>query len=81
MLEAYERLLLAGMRGDHSLFSTAEGIELLWERSADLLIDPPPAKPYPQGIWAPNAIHQLIAPNAGRLPFERAWREANNNNH
>jgi glucose-6-phosphate 1-dehydrogenase len=81
VLEAYERLMLDAMRGDHTLFTTAEGIESLWERSADLLADPPPAKPYPQGTWGPNAIHQLIAPNAWRLPFERAWREAKNNNH
>ena len=26
------------------------------------------------GAWGPNAIHQLIAPHAWRLPFERAWR-------
>jgi glucose-6-phosphate 1-dehydrogenase len=81
VLEAYERLILDAMRGDHTLFTTAEGIESLWERSADLLADPPPAKPYAQGTWGPNAIHQLIAPHAWRLPFERAWREAKNNNH
>jgi glucose-6-phosphate 1-dehydrogenase len=79
VLEAYERLTLDAMRGDHTLFTTAEGIESLWERSDELLADPPPAKPYPQGTWGPNAIHQLIAPNAWRLPFEREWREAKNN--
>ena len=81
VLEAYERLILDAMRGDHTLFTTAEGIESLWERSADLLADPPPSKPYPPGTWGPNAIHQLIAPHAWRLPFERGWREAKNNNH
>jgi glucose-6-phosphate 1-dehydrogenase len=75
VLEAYERLILDAMRGDHTLFTTAEGIESLWERSALLLDDPPPVKIYPPGTWGPNAIHQLIAPNAWRLPFERAWRE------
>jgi glucose-6-phosphate 1-dehydrogenase len=80
VLEAYERLILDAMRGDHTLFTTAEGIESLWERSENLLTDPPPAKPYPQGTWGPNAIHQLIAPNAWRLPFERAWREHNHDN-
>jgi glucose-6-phosphate 1-dehydrogenase len=77
-LEAYELLILDAMRGDHTLFTTAEGIESLWERSADLLADPPPAKPYAPGAWGPNAMHQLIAPNALRLPFEWAWREAKN---
>jgi glucose-6-phosphate 1-dehydrogenase len=75
-LEAYERLILDAMRGDHTLFTTAEGIESLWERSEHLLTDPPPAKVYSPGTWGPNAIHQLIAPNAWRLPFERGWREA-----
>ncbi|OBK15886.1 glucose-6-phosphate dehydrogenase [Mycobacterium asiaticum] len=75
VLEAYERLILDAMRGDHTLFNTAEGIESLWERSEQLLNDPPPAKMYQTGTWGPNAIHQLIAPNAWRLPFEREWRE------
>jgi glucose-6-phosphate 1-dehydrogenase len=75
ILEAYERLLLDTMRGDHTLFTTAEGIESLWERSAALLEDPLPVKPYAPGSWGPNAIHQLIAPHAWRLPFERVWRE------
>lgn len=78
VLEAYERLILDAMRGDHTLFNTAEGIESLWERSEDLLNDPPPARMYQPGTWGPNAIHQLIAPNAWRLPFEREWRQARN---
>jgi glucose-6-phosphate 1-dehydrogenase len=76
VLEAYERLILDTLRGDHTLFNTAEGIESLWERSIPLLENPPPVKPYACGSWGPNAIHQLIAPNAWRLPFERAWRES-----
>jgi glucose-6-phosphate 1-dehydrogenase len=75
VLEAYERLILDAMRGDHTLFTTADGIESLWERSTPLLDDPPLVKMYPPGTWGPNAIHQLIAPNAWRLPFERVWRE------
>jgi glucose-6-phosphate 1-dehydrogenase len=76
VLEAYERLILDALRGDQTLFTTAQGIESLWERSIPLLEDPPPVKPYAQGSWGPNAIHQLIAPNAWRLPFERAWRRS-----
>ncbi len=76
VLEAYERLILDAMRGDHTLFTTAEGIESLWERSVQLLEDPPPVKLYQPGTWGPNAIHQLIAPSAWRLPFERAWRQS-----
>ena len=71
VLEAYERLMLDAMRGDHTLFTTADGIESLWERSMPLLDAPPPVKPYAPGSWGPNAIHQLIAPHAWRLPSER----------
>jgi glucose-6-phosphate 1-dehydrogenase len=77
VLEAYERLILDAMRGDHTLFTTAEGIERLWELSAPLLNAPPPVRGYAPGSWGPNAIHQLIAPHAWRLPFERAWRSPN----
>ena len=74
VLDAYERLIYDAMTGDHTLFTVAEGIERLWERSTPLLDDPPPVRSYPPGSWGPNAIHQLIAPQAWRLPFERAWR-------
>jgi glucose-6-phosphate 1-dehydrogenase len=74
VLEAYERLIYDAMIGDHTLFTTAEGIERLWEVSTPLLEDPPPVRPYAPGSWGPNAIHQLVAPHAWRLPFERAWR-------
>jgi glucose-6-phosphate 1-dehydrogenase len=75
VLEAYERLIHDAMGGDHTLFTTSDGIERLWEVSEPLLADPPPVRPYAPASWGPNAVHQLIAPNAWRLPFERAWRE------
>ena len=75
VLEAYERLILDAMRGDHTLFSPAEGIERLWEVSTPLLDDAPPVKVYAPGSWGPQAIYQLIAPHAWRLPFERPWRK------
>lgn len=77
VLEAYERLILDAMRGDHTLFTTAEGIERLWEVSQPLLEDPPPVRMYPPGSWGPRSIHQLVAPHTWRLPFERAWRDPN----
>jgi len=76
VLEAYERLIYDAMLGDNTFFSSAEGIESLWERSEPLLQNPPPVRPYRPGSWGPNAIHQLIAPNAWRLPFERQWRDS-----
>ena len=77
VLEAYERLILDAMRGDHTLFNTADGIERLWQVSTQLLESPPPVRLYPPGSWGPKSIHQLIAPHAWRLPFERAWRDPN----
>ncbi|HEY2999904.1 MAG TPA: glucose-6-phosphate dehydrogenase [Acidimicrobiales bacterium] len=74
VLEAYERLIYDAMSGDHTLFTTADGIERLWEQSTPLLENPPPVRVYAPGSWGPNAIHQLIAPHAWRLPFERPWR-------
>jgi glucose-6-phosphate 1-dehydrogenase len=77
VLEAYERLILDAMRGDRTLFTSAEGIEGLWEKAMPLLDAPPPVRPYAPGSWGPNAIHGLISPHAWRLPFERAWRDPN----
>ncbi|GEB15917.1 glucose-6-phosphate 1-dehydrogenase [Pimelobacter simplex] len=77
VLEAYERLIYDAARGDQTLFTSAAGIERLWEVSAPLLENPPVLRPYRQGSWGPNQIHQLIAPYAWRLPFERGWRNPN----
>jgi glucose-6-phosphate 1-dehydrogenase len=77
VLEAYERLILDAMRGDHTLFTTAEGIERLWEVSIPLLEAPPPVRLYDPDSWGPKSVHQLVAPHAWRLPFERAWRNPN----
>jgi glucose-6-phosphate 1-dehydrogenase len=74
LLEAYERLIYDAMCGDHTLFTSAEGIERLWEVSMPLLASPPPVRPYSPGSWGPNAMHQLVAPDAWRLPSERPWR-------
>jgi len=76
VLEAYERLILDAMRGDHTLFTTAEGIERLWEVSRPLL-EAPPRCGSTRRIVGPKSIHQLVAPHAWRLPFERAWRAPN----
>ncbi len=73
VLEAYERLILDAMRGDHTLFTTADGIDRLWKVSEPLLEAPPSVRSYAPGSCGPSAIHQLIAPRALRLPFERTW--------
>ncbi|HET9874622.1 MAG TPA: glucose-6-phosphate dehydrogenase [Mycobacterium sp.] len=76
VLEAYERLILDAMNGDHTLYTTSQGIERLWEVSEPLLDDPPPVHGYDVGSWGPNAVHQLITPHAWRLPFDRVWRNS-----
>jgi glucose-6-phosphate 1-dehydrogenase len=77
VLEAYERLILDAMRGDHTLFCSSEGIERLWQISTRLLDNPPAVRIYAPGSWGPQSIYQLIAPHSWRLPFERAWRDPN----
>jgi glucose-6-phosphate 1-dehydrogenase len=74
VLEAYERLIHDAMIGDRTLFTTAEGVERLWEVSAPLLEHPPIPRHYPRGSWGPAEIGALIAPYEWRLPFERKWR-------
>jgi glucose-6-phosphate 1-dehydrogenase len=74
-LEAYERLIRDAMNGDHTLFTTAEGIERLWEISTPLLENPSAVHPYAPGTWGPGELRDLIAPRRWRLPFERRWRE------
>ena len=69
VVERYNEYLIT------QLFTSAVGIERLWEISQPLLDNPPPVRPYKQGTWGPNQIHQLIAPYTWRLPFERPWRE------
>ena len=51
VLEAYERLIHDAMSGDHTLFTTAEGIERLWDLSTTLLEAPPPARAHAPGSW------------------------------
>jgi glucose-6-phosphate 1-dehydrogenase len=62
-LEAYERLIHDVMLGDHTLFTTADGIERLWEVSTPVLDEPPPLHPYEPGSWGPDAVDELIAPH------------------
>ena len=78
VLEAYERLILDAMRGDHTLFCTRRR-----HRAAVGSFDAAPRQPAasPESTrparWGPQSIYQLIAPHAWRLPFERAWRDPN----
>jgi glucose-6-phosphate 1-dehydrogenase len=67
-LEAYERLLHDVMMGDHTLFTTADGIERLWEISEPVLTSPPPLHSYEIDSWGPKESDELIAPRRWHLP-------------
>lgn len=66
--EAYERLLLDVIKGDASLFTRSDAIELSWR-----LVDPiiqgwespnaPPLYFYESGTWGPSEADRLIAHN------------------
>ena len=66
-LEAYERLIHDAMLGDRTLFTSAQGIERLWEVATPLLEHPPPVHPYVPGSWGPPAVGELIAPRHWHL--------------
>jgi glucose-6-phosphate 1-dehydrogenase len=65
-LEAYERLLLDVMRGDATLFTSTEEVDLIWALCDPLLKDPPMPQRYPRASWGPA--------DALKLPGERGWR-------
>jgi glucose-6-phosphate 1-dehydrogenase len=52
-LEAYERLLLDVLEGDHTLFAHADETRRLWEVCQPVLDDRPAPLPYDQGSWGP----------------------------
>ena len=62
------------MIGDRTLFTTADGIERLWEIAAPVLDAEIPLLPYPQDSWGPDEMNRIPEPQGWRLPFERAWR-------
>lgn len=67
-LEAYERLLIDAMAGDHMLFTRSDEVERLWEVAAPLLEDPPEPEPYAVGSWGPERAQRLAEPTGWHLP-------------
>ncbi|NYE36972.1 glucose-6-phosphate 1-dehydrogenase [Nocardioides cavernae] len=58
-LEAYERLLLDVLEGDHTLFAHADETRRLWEVCQPVLDDRPEPEPYDSGSWGPAAALDL----------------------
>ncbi|MGC1677046.1 MAG: glucose-6-phosphate dehydrogenase [Candidatus Binataceae bacterium] len=72
--DAYERLLLDVMDGDHTLFPSGEYVQKSWELMQGILDawsdgDRVPIEEYPAGAWGPSAAENLISEPG------RAWRE------
>ncbi|WP_370249357.1 glucose-6-phosphate dehydrogenase [Nocardioides sp.] len=60
-LEAYERLLLDVMRGDRTLFISADEVDRLWQVCQPVLDHRPPTLPYPVGSYGPDEALELPA--------------------
>jgi glucose-6-phosphate 1-dehydrogenase len=72
--DAYERLLLDVMAGDHTLFLSARFVRASWEFVQGILDQwqsaaTIPLEPYPAGTWGPKAADDLIRAD-GREWFE-----------
>ncbi len=64
----YERLLYAGLIGDHQLFAREDGIEETWRIVQPLLDKPGRIHHYEPGSWGPEAAQSL-------LHGPRSWQE------
>jgi glucose-6-phosphate 1-dehydrogenase len=66
-LEAYERLLLDVLRGDQTLFTSADEVDRLWQVCEPVLADMPTPLPYERGSWGPKEAVDLPGPSGWRL--------------
>jgi glucose-6-phosphate 1-dehydrogenase len=73
-LEAYERLLLDVLHGDHTLFAHADETRRLWEVCQPVLDERPDPLPYDEGSWGPQEALDL-PPGGWRLGREDAAGE------
>ena len=64
-LLAYERLLGDALRGDLTLFATAEAVEAEWAVVEPILGDVTPLYDYEPGSWGPAEVNQLLVPAMG----------------
>ena len=62
MRDAYETVLAAAFRGDHSLFVRADEVQRSWEVVQPLLERPPLLRFYAAGSWGPSEAETLAAP-------------------
>lgn len=63
--DAYARLLVDALEGDHRLFARADGVEEAWRVFEDVLDDPGPVHEYEPGSWGPVEADQLVHASGG----------------
>jgi glucose-6-phosphate 1-dehydrogenase len=66
----YERLLHAGLIGDHQLFAREDSIEQTWRIVQPLLDRPGQVHPYEPGSWGPEAAQSLQRDHHG---WQQPW--------
>jgi glucose-6-phosphate 1-dehydrogenase len=69
----YEVLLHAALLGQSTRFTRQDGVEEAWRVMQPLLDAPPPAHPYAQGSWGPDAADSIVA---GFSPWQHPWTAA-----
>lgn len=63
--DAYARLLVDALEGDHRLFARADGVEEAWTIFEEILADPGPIFEYEPGSWGSEEADQLISGKGG----------------
>ena len=66
----YERLLYAGLTGDHQLFAREDGIEETWRIVQPVLDKPGRIHHYDPGSWGPDAAQALLH---GHRSWQQPW--------
>ncbi len=69
-LTPYERLLYAGLIGDHQLFAREDSIEQTWRIVEPLLDNPGEVHSYEPGSWGPDAAQSIVD---GEHGWQRPW--------
>jgi glucose-6-phosphate 1-dehydrogenase len=69
-IQAYERLLQAGMTGDRQLFAREDGIEETWRIMQPLLDTPGKVHSYEPGSWGPEEAQSLLRGHRG---WQQPW--------
>ena len=64
--DAYARLLVDALEGDHRLFARADGVEEAWTVFEKVLDEPGDVYEYTPGSWGPTEADRLV-------PGQHGW--------